>query len=254
MSSGKWDHDKWLDFKNFREDFKNSCENWKNECDSLLREKLLPLISSNAGPYTLENTIVYNTDLDKITEGDEIKLILIGDNPGKNEQKDCNKKYLCGLSGKLCENFFKSNPELETDFRKNVIILNKTPVHTARTALLKDLSKSDPKIAQIIKDSQIYMAKKTAALQKKLGCKIWLIGYSELKKNGIFSEYTNTLKEECDLENLFVYQHFSMSRFSIDLRDFEKTLSGDENKSLSLTEKLDILGTEHRKRFFDLNF
>lgn len=254
MTSGIWDHDKWLYFKDFREDFKKNCENWQNKYDSLLRTSLQHLISINAAPYPLENTIVYNTDLDKITETDKIKLILIGDNPGKNEQKNCNKKYLCGLSGKLCENFFKSNPELETDFRRNVIILNKTPVHTSRTALLKDLSKSDPEIAQIIKESQIYMAKKTAALQKKLGCKIWLIGYSELKKNGIFSDYTKTLKEECSLENLFVYQHFSMSRFSIDLRDFEKKLSEDEKKSLSLAEKLDVLGTEHRKRFFDLNF
>ena len=70
-----------------------------------------------------------------------------------------------GQSGKIAEGFFRKNPELQTDFRKNVIILNKTPVHTAKTKHLNELSKNET-AKKIILESQIWMAQKTAELHK----------------------------------------------------------------------------------------
>ena len=87
----------WNDFYKFREEFREVCKLWKDEFSEIL--KPLQKISANQDKvpeYKIENSIVYNTALDEITEQDEIKLIVIGDNPGKNEQLDINKKYLVG--------------------------------------------------------------------------------------------------------------------------------------------------------------
>ena len=112
--------------KNFRMSFKKKVAEW-----GAYNKELIPLqkeSSKNDTPsYPLETPIVYNTSLDSITEEDDIKLIVIGDNPGKDEQRAKNQKYLVGQSGKLAENFFKKNNTLGIDFRKNTIILNKTP-------------------------------------------------------------------------------------------------------------------------------
>ena len=99
--------------------------------------------------YPLENAVVYNTSLDSVTEEDDIHLIVVGDNPGKEEQFEKNRKYLVGQSGRIAEGFFRRNEELNTDFRKNVIILNKTPLHTAKTKHLNYLK-------NIIKTNSIY--------------------------------------------------------------------------------------------------
>ena len=47
----------------------------------------------------MQTPIVYNTALDEITKNDDIKLIVIGDNPGKDEQLLQNQKYLVGQAG-----------------------------------------------------------------------------------------------------------------------------------------------------------
>jgi len=66
--------------------------------------------------YNIETPMVYNHSLDLIEEKDEIYLILVGDNPGKEEQKHSNQRYLVGHSGRVAEGFFKRHKELEIDF------------------------------------------------------------------------------------------------------------------------------------------
>ena len=189
---------------------------------------------------------MYNRALDEIAENDEIKLFVIGDNPGKDEQLLKNNKYLVGQAGKLGEGFFRKNPELGIDFRKNVIILNKTPVHSAKTAQLKYIAKNGgQKIANLIEETELWMAEETANLAKKLNSEIWLVGYSELKPKGIFVKYRDQLKKYADWEKIFVYQHFSMNRFSIDLKEFMQV-----HKELSLKEALFQLGTLHKNEIF----
>lgn len=254
----------WNAFSSFREDFKSKVNEW-----SRLSSELLPLqnlaAKNDTPPYPVENSVVYNSALDKVTKDDEIRLIVIGDNPGKNEQREKNKAYLVGQSGKIAEGFFRRNPELKIDFRKNAVILNKTPVHTAKTNHLKFLLKNGSDgIKNLIRESQIWMAERTAALHSELeNCDLWLVGYAELKEKGIFTLYRDSLKssyfakgnglkqdsQDSDAwSRVFVFQHFSMNCFLRDLGNFRKQ---PENENLSLKESLELLGTKHKDEIFN---
>ena len=87
------------------------------------------------------------------------------------------------------------------------------------------------------------MAKKTAELSDALNCPIFLAGYSELKKGGIFTLYKNELK---NINSVLVFQHFSMNRFSIDFKNFMQN-----NPNLSKEEALIKIGLLHQKEIFD---
>lgn len=248
----------WKAFCAFKQEFREICQTWKDEFSEIL--KPLQKISANQDKvpeYNIENPIVYNTALDQITQEDDIKLIVIGDNPGKNEQLDINKKYLVGQSGKIAEGFFKKNPILKTDFRKNVIILNKTPIHTAKTKELLFLANQNEKLKNLLTESQIWMAKKTVELHIELDCKMWLVGYAEVKEKGIFKEYRNTLFSEYQksqesknaYQNFFVFQHFSMNRFLIDLKEFSKSYPQSLSEE-NLEIRLDELGTVRKNQIF----
>ena len=203
-----------------------------------------------APPYPIETPVVYNTALDAVLPQDGIRLIIASDNPGKDEQLERNRKYLVGQAGKLAARFFALHTELGVDFRKNVIILNKTPIHTARTRQLRFLVKGGgEEFLALLEESELFMAKEAASLQAALSCPLWIIGYSELRKGGVFEAYA---KELCAMrssgaasleDGLFLFQHFSMNRFAIDLRD-SPALKGAE--SLALAERLSLLGKAHR--------
>lgn len=252
----------WECFNKFRNTFKDMVTQWNNQAKSLIivQEKAMEFFKNV--DYELQTPIVYNTALDEITQNDEIKLIVIGDNPGKDEQLTKNQKYLVGQAGKLGNSFFKNHDELGIDFRKNVIILNKTPIHSAKTNQLKKFATFGGKeIENLIKETQIWMAQETAKLHQNLlkGSEnkdypqLWLVGYSELKEKGIFTEYKKELKKQYQTseeaknawDNVFVYQHFSMNRFSIDLKEFST-----ENKNLDLKTQLKTLGKKHKDEIF----
>ncbi|HZK19533.1 MAG TPA: hypothetical protein VFC68_02275 [Treponemataceae bacterium] len=277
----------WNAFCAFKNEFKAQIQAWNSDLlhsgfNQILKEEQKRLAyKDGVPPYPIDTTLVYNKALDEITDDDDIKLIIIGDNPGKDEQRAENRRYLVGHAGKIAEGFFRRNPELGIDFRKNVIILNKTPLHTAKTKELKALtrtSKNDtPKMAQareyfakLLLDSQVWMATRTAKLHSNLNkdakehihCQLWLVGYSELKKKGIFLPYADVLTElysltsnEQDLqdtlckskiychlaESVFVFQHFSMNRFLIDIR-------AHSQNSLNLQENIEAVGRMRRKQ------
>lgn len=252
----------WECFNKFRNAFKDMVTQWNNQAKSLIlvQEKAMEFFKNV--DYELQTPIVYNTALDEITQNDEIKLIVIGDNPGKDEQLTKNQKYLVGQAGKLGNSFFKNHDELGIDFRKNVIILNKTPIHSAKTNQLKKFATFGGKeIEDLLKETQIWMAQETAKLHQNLlkGSEnkdfpqLWLVGYSELKEKGIFTEYKNELERQYQTseeaknawDNVFVYQHFSMNRFSIDLKEFST-----ENKNLDLKTQLKTLGKKHKDEIF----
>lgn len=216
----------WKIFSTFKKELKEKCDEWNK-----FAAELIPLQKETSREdtpdYPVENAVVYNTALDELTPDSEIKLIVIGDNPGKSEQLNINQKYLVGQAGKLADGFFKKHPELEIDFRKNVIILNKTPIHSAKTKHLSKIEKSleskNSSAAKLIHDSQIWMAQKTAQLHIDLfnavlatytdqsksdssaTCagpsnipflpELWLVGYSELKSRGLFLSYRDTLAQ-----------------------------------------------------------
>ncbi|MDR1930129.1 MAG: hypothetical protein LBQ44_05800 [Treponema sp.] len=205
------------------------------------------LVDERQGPsYRVETPVVYNGALADIGPSDEIKLILAADNPGRREQAAENRRYLVGPSGKIAENFFRKNPGLGIDFRKNVLILNKTPIHTPRTAELRELCRlGGEKTAAAVLSSQRVMAELLLAFHRALGGPVWIIGYSEMKKGGVFEAYTETLKAlyapEPLREKLFFYRHFSMNQFTIDL-------SKQAGEGGDLAGSLERIGAAYRMR------
>ncbi|GHV87741.1 hypothetical protein AGMMS50267_01010 [Spirochaetia bacterium] len=250
-------------------------DHYKEYIDDLTRQlpALQPLqqelVNRRTGPaYTVETPIVYNLALDEVTQKDDIKLILTADNPGRREQAAENRRYLVGPSGKIADRFFREHPELGIDFRQNVLILNKTPIHTPRTIELGELCRlGGPALTAAVTGSQKIMAELLLEFHKALApVPVWIIGYSEMKKGGIFETYTETLRELYAPKNttkapakhtaplmhsdsvlwdqLFFYRHFSMNQFTIDLRQ-------QTNPKESLPDALERIGRAYRKRVLE---
>lgn len=254
----------WKIFCDFKNDLKKMVTKWQEQFPNLKDLQKQAAIIAKTPDYPFETPIVYNLALEEISKNDEIKLIVIGDNPGKDEQLAKNNKYLVGQAGKIAEGFFKRNEHLGIDFRKNVIILNKTPIHSAKTSQLKIIARlGGEKISEFIKESQIWMAKRTAQLHIEMNNQIlqenqtelWLVGYSELKEKGLFLNYRDELKKyysaddksKSNWQKVFVYQHFSMNRFTIDLKNYiEKKI---DNCKID-REILHELGQIHRTEIF----
>ena len=243
----------WNSFCDFKDDFKRKVEEWKLMAPELTQLQKDAARIAKTPDYPFETTVVYNRSLDDINPEDEIKLIVIGDNPGKDEQLSKNNRYLVGQAGKIAEGYFRKNSELGVDFRKNVIILNKTPVHSAKTAQLKTIAKQGgEEISRLIQDSQRWMAERTAKLHAELGTELWLVGYSELKDKGIFGLYRDTLKTSLSQnpaawDRVYVFQHFSMNRFTIDLSDYIKAV---KKENAPLESNIHELGVLHRNEIF----
>jgi RNase P/RNase MRP subunit POP5 len=239
-------------YKNFctaREKFRKLCRTLSTELGGtnsallIAQQKLSDTRQGKA--YTVETPVVYNTSLDDVTLADEIGLILVADNPGVQEQKKEIRRYLVGLSGKLAENFFTKETALGINFRKNVIILNKTPIHTPRTAELKTLAalggNDSRHIEKALQKSQLEMAQLLGEFWRALKTPVWVIGYSEMKKNGIFEVYTEALRRDAALlESLLLFRHFSMNQFAIELS--QKRLP-DESTAAALLR----IGSAHKE-------
>ena len=214
----------WRHFRAARDSCREAAELLDKQLPGLksLQQKLA---DSRSGPsYTVETPVVYNEALDGLGPDDDIKLILVADNPGRREQAAENRRYLVGPSGKIAERFFREEPSLGIDFRKNVLILNKTPVHTPRTVELRELCRlGGPDLTEAIAQSQVTMAEILRQFYRALApIPVWIIGYSEMKRGGIFEAYTAALKKTAAAaglhDRLFFYRHFSMNQFTIDLR------------------------------------
>jgi hypothetical protein len=216
------------------------------------------LVNSRSPSYPVETPIVYNSALDDVDHNSDIRLILVADNPGRREQMAENRRYLVGPSGKIAEKFFRDNPALGIIFRKNVIILNKTPIHTPRTAELKELRKlGGTALETALAESQRLMARLLLEFHQALACRapacengaappVWITGYSEMKKGGVFEAYTSELKtiySDTNLKNsVFLYRHFSMNQFTIDLK--QQAVQGE-----TLDRALQRIGAAYREKF-----
>jgi len=244
----------WKNFDAARERFRHITKEIEKSLPELKRiqQKFVDSRSdAKNAAYTVETSVVYNTALDDITINDEIKLILVADNPGRREQAAENRRYLVGPSGKIAQKFFRDNPSLGIDFLKNVIILNKTPIHSPRTAELDRLCRIEEEtggnsIARTLESSQKNMADLLLYFHEALNTQVWITGYSEMKKGGIFEVYTDRLKElyadKPELyKQIFFFRHFSMNQFTIDLN--KQKLEGE-----TITKTLKRIGTAYKKR------
>lgn len=246
--------DVWKKFVKIRNHFRSTVEELDRSLPDL-KNIQQQFANSRAGKnqaYTVETPVVYNSALDDVTIDDEIKLILVADNPGRREQAAENKRYLVGPSGKIAEKFFRDNPALGIDFRRNVIILNKTPIHSPRTTELREICRlsADGTVAAAIEKSQRTMAALLLEFHEALGAQVWITGYSEMKKTGIFEVYTEVLKKlyankGSMCKQLFIFRHFSMNQFTIDLK--KQALPGE-----TAAKSLKRIGDAYRKRILGL--
>lgn len=260
----------WHTFETFRADFKEVCCHWLTQCryDYAAPDEPLSCVEKSAAKggqlhrlqkeaarenktpdYPVETPIVYNHSLDGVQKSDTVKLIIVSDNPGKNEQLHKNQRYLVGQAGKVAESFFHRTPELGIDFRRDTIILNKTPIHTAKTKELTLLLKQGgDSFRFLFEESQRWLARRTAALQKALGCRLWLVGYGELRKKSLFTCYADELRQHyAGMEQeapVFVFQHFSMNCFSIDLKkhSYQDKTPEENIRAIGLLHRQEILG------------
>lgn len=253
----------WQAFSDFRDAFKAKCAAWNAQYESALIPLQIEAAKKDTPEYPLQTAVVYNRALDDITPDSRITYIVIGDNPGKDEQLAKNNRYLVGQSGKIAQGFFARNPVLQTDFRANVIILNKTPVHTAKTVHLRYLAKQGgAQIQQLITESQVWMAQATAQLHAALydaagngedafRPELWLVGYTELKNRGLFIPYREALKAAYAHSEAWqavrVYRHFSMNQFLIELK---KKMAESTYASAPLQTVLADIGLAHRTELF----
>ena len=248
----------WNRFVKARERFRNAVDELTSSLPNLksIQQKFADnRADGKNSSYTVETPVVYNSALDGFTSGDEIKLILVADNPGRREQAAENRRYLVGPSGKIAKKFFYDNPSLGIDFLKNVIILNKTPIHTPRTVELRELCRMETQsggsaISAALEKSQKEMAALLLEFHEALGTPVWITGYSEMKKGGIFEVYTESLKKlyferQEMIKQIYLYRHFSMNQFTIDLK--QQVLPGE-----TLTKSLRRIGTAYRQRILNL--
>ena len=222
-------------FVELRKEFKEKINYWNEKYNEILKEKI-----EHIEGYEITNSFIYNKKLDDITKEINVKYIWIQDNPGYNEMLQ--SRYAVGASGKAGQNFLEKSG-LVNDFDKEVIVLNKEPVHTKVTANLSKLKNND-----IQKESQIYMADLIYKFHEIFECDLWILGLSNL--NGIFKffkENIEILYNESSLhDKLYLYYHFSQGQFKKAYNSKEKELNINNTQEI-----LNNIGIENRKKYFD---
>ncbi|MDX9826305.1 MAG: hypothetical protein RBT73_01035 [Spirochaetia bacterium] len=235
-----------MDFSSYVEEL-NRRSPWLKDLQDELRQ------SMGYEDYAVETPIVYNKALDEIQARDQPSFIIVADNPGKNEQKAANQRYLVGQSGKLAKGWFAA--ELNMDFYTTCIIINKTPIHTPKTAELGRLRKLaharsaelGKELDMLLEESQRFMASLAFRLHSALGSVLWVSGYGELGPNKLFSSWAQEIKRlyaatDPELrENVWVFRHFSMNQFAI---EYKRSASAS-NEPLS---RLASVGKANRAR------
>ena len=219
----------------FRNEFKKQIALWNEEYNKVLKEKIESLSGCE-----ITNSFIYNEKLDEINENDNIKYIWIQDNPGYNEMLQ--NRYAVGASGKAGQNFMK-NEGLAEDFDREVIVLNKSPIHTKVTAVLSKL-----KNREIQDETQRYMAKAIFTVHNIFECDLWILGISNLK--GIFGTFSKDMeklyKNSALNKKMFLYYHFSQGQFKKAYNLEANTLGTDDPDKI-----LESIGIKNRKKYFD---
>ncbi len=164
--------------------------------------------------YDKDNVhFVYNTDLDILVKED-IKYILVADNPGNIEA--LNERYLIGPAGLAARVYFER--AMVSNFKKEVIVLNKTPIHTSITNKLENLKEQSI-------ESQEYMVNLIVELALLLNVPIIISGYSNglIKRKDklvfnnkslrpFFMKFADEVREK-NITNYYIISHFSRNMF-----------------------------------------
>ena len=236
-------------FEAMRDEFRRRVGLWSSALPGLAdAQRELARIAGDE--YAIETPVVYNRALDGIRPGDGIPWIVVADNPGKREQEAGMNRYLVGRSGLVAERFFAR--ELGIDFRRQVLIINKTPVHTPKTVQLRALVRLYPAARAVVDDSQRFMASMVPVLQACFGAKVWVMGLSELRPGGLFEPWRLALADAYARAgesgsggrlsgDVYGFNHFSMGSFATDLK--RRRLPGE-----SVPDTVMRIGAENRAR------
>ncbi len=177
--------------------FKNKIEEWST---------LYPV---------LREDLIFNDNLKLLTVNSKIKYILIADNPGQEEKAQT--KYLVGKAGKIARKFFLEQ-NLADDFDNEVVVLNKTPIHTKAT---EDLFSGHIN-PNLMNETQRFMADLAFSLHQIFHCDLWITGLSEL--NNLFRPFSEQLKANYINKPLkakvYFFKHFSYNQFIIDYNKY----------------------------------
>jgi hypothetical protein len=238
-------------FEELRDEFRRRVGLWSSALPGLA-EAQRTLAREAGDEYELETPVVYNRALDDIRPGDDIPWIVVADNPGKREQEAGMNRYLVGRSGLVAERFFAR--ELGVDFRRQVLIINKTPVHTPKTVQLRKLVRLYPEAKAVVDDSQRFMAAMVPVLQECFNANVWVMGLSELRPGGLFEPWSLALAEAYAhagdtgsggrlSDGVYGFNHFSMGSFATDLK--RRRLPGEP-----VVDAVMRIGAENRPRVF----
>jgi len=230
--------EQYREFSKLRDEFRDKINKWKEDYPLLIDK----IKETSAKEYEIINSFVYNEKLDSIEEKNQIKYIWVTDNPGMKE--NILNQYGVGQSGNAGKNFMEGF-NLVKDFNSEVLILNKSPIHTRVTAELKKLVGFEG----VAKESQEFMAYLSYELHRIFNCELWILGTSNMHK--IFSSYTNEILSNYSnsplKSNIYLFYHFSQGQFK---KDFNRISKEDVNlKTEDICHKI---GIEKRNKI--LNF
>jgi len=232
-------------FSEARDGFRRRVEEWSAAVPGLAEAQRELARELGEDDYAVETPIVYNRALDDIGPDAPIAWIVVADNPGKREQEAANRRYLVGRSGLVAERFFLR--ELGVDFRREAVIINKSPVHTPKTAQLRRLARLYPAARAVLDESQRFMAGLVPLFQACFGARVWVMGLSELRPKGLFEPWRRSLEEAyrdaepSTVAALYGFNHFSMGSFATDLA--RRRRAGESVRDATLR-----IGAENRLR------
>ena len=226
--------------KIYEEELKKSLDNYKSDHlkDATEFEKFK--IQLNVLCKTVDG--VYNNDLD-IINFNNIKLIVVGINPGKEEKED--NIYFSHNSDTGCQIrlFFLMNKNLRYRFNgdknDNVIGLNLTPIYTSDEDGLKEID--DAKL----RFSEDCMAKIICELlESQEDIDIWFVNKNHLENNK-----TNFQKRYGKIKiQILVFGHpGKRGNFLVDIyKDYYENNHKNDNKDFSLEDILKNIGKNNR--------
>lgn len=234
-------------FSALRDEFRKRVDEWNRGLPGLLAAQEALARELGEDDYRVETPVVYNRALDEVGADADIAWIVIADNPGKREQEAGAQRYLIGRSGQATERFFRA--ELGLELRAKAIIVNKTPVHTPKTAQLRKLGRLHPELAAPLVESQRYMAELALGLFDALGARLWIMGLSELKPKGLFAPWLETFRAGLEGRGralgdaVYAFNHFSMGSFAADMKRRKRATESAVEAALRI-------GRENSQRLF----
>jgi len=229
----------------------NIIKNYKLNLEKI--NKKLKLINS-------EFKTVFNKQLiDENIINNNIKALVVMDNPGKNEFE--NNEYLIGKAGKGFNRVINSlSTEKNFIYRNNLLVFNKSTIYTNATNDLNKIYQNE-KLKSIFIEEQKNTFEVIFQIHRLLKIPLFVHGYSSYLKNGIkyidnykgnrplyiffnllFENYNNK-----QLKNLiYFYHHSSYGCLEKQIRNYENKTNKTRDFNLFLE-----LGNCNIKGFFE---